>query len=58
MCLNILDITQEVFRLETPGGGGFGDQNLKDDSTPPVKRMKVVQPTGSVASYKLMQESV
>ena len=46
-----------MFRLETPGGGGFGDPNEMEGSTPPLKRRKLFQPTGSVANYKLSQES-
>ena len=55
----LICLQQEVFRLETPGGGGFGDPKHMDiESIPPVKKMKFFQPTGSVANYKLMQESV
>ena len=43
--------------METPGGGGFGDPNEAVGSAPPSKKMKVFQPTGSVANYKLSQES-
>ena len=49
---------QDVFHIETPGGGGFGDPNLKEEHSPPFKRVKLFESTGSVASYKLMQESV
>ena len=53
-----LHVQQEVFRLETPGGGGFGDPDMNVESIPPAKKMKIFEPTGSVANYKSMQESV
>ena len=52
-----MHIVQEVFRLETPGGGGFGDPNLVEVSSRPFKWMQVFQPTGSVADYRMLQES-
>ena len=55
--MHLCTLVQEVFCLETPGGGGFGHPNLVEVSSPPVKRMKVLQPTGSVADYKMLQES-
>lgn len=52
---------QEMFRLESPGGGGYG---YKDDRemdgamrTPPAKKARVFSATGSVADYTSAQES-
>ena len=51
-----------MFRLETPGGGGYSKSDAScgkvDADVPPSKRRRVFEPTGSLASYKLMQESV
>lgn len=58
VCLKLIcTLVQEVFCLETPGGGGFGDPNLVEVLSPPVKRMRVLQPAGSVADYTMLQES-
>ena len=49
---------QDIFHLETPGGGGYGNPRAKVDSAPPVaKRPRVFTPTGSLATYKRTQES-
>ncbi|KAK3803740.1 hypothetical protein RRG08_029668 [Elysia crispata] len=49
----------DVFHLETPGGGGYGD--LDSDGHPPAaKRARTGQSlvmSGSLYSYKLLQES-
>ena len=48
-----------MFRLESPGGGGYGskDEKAKETSSPPAKKARTFAPTGSVASYISAQES-
>ncbi len=48
-----------MFRLESPGGGGYGSKNEeeKERATPPAKRARTFLPTGSVADYVSAQES-
>lgn len=48
-----------MFRLETPGAGGYGnkDDKTKEITTPPAKKPRVFLPTGSVADYTTAQES-
>ncbi|RUS91769.1 hypothetical protein EGW08_000477 [Elysia chlorotica] len=49
----------DVFHLETPGGGGFGDPDC-EEHPPAAKRARTSQThavSGSVHSYKLLQES-
>nr|CAB3264567.1 5-oxoprolinase [Phallusia mammillata] len=52
----------DVFRLQTPGGGGFGSvATLSDRTSPEPKRRKVAQdefvPRGSVFEYSQQQEA-
>jgi len=45
-----------MFRLETPGGGGYGDE--ENDALPPRKKSLMgFVPSGSVADYTLAQVS-
>lgn len=50
----------DVFHLETPGGGGYGDPD-SDTAPPTAKKAKTSNATallsGSLYSYKLLQES-
>ena len=50
---------QVLFRLESPGGGGYGskDKEDKEGSSPPAKKARTFLPTGSVADYVSAQES-
>lgn len=54
---------QDVYHMETPGGGGYGKADAESDHTGPPsnKRRKTGAPnvlqTGSLFSYKLLQES-
>lgn len=51
-------VPQEMFRLESPGGGGYGDiEDTETVATPPAKKARVLLPTGSVANYTAAQES-
>lgn len=45
----------DVYRLESPGGGGYGS----DEGTPSShrKRQHIFEPSGSVLAYKRLQES-
>lgn len=51
--------TQDTFRLETPGGGGYGiPVNDNGSTTPPKTRPCVsTMPSGSLENYRIMQES-
>ena len=52
--------TQDVFRLETPGGGGYGSPTSNDEDYSPQKKRKLdaqMRQSGSVFSYKQLQES-
>ena len=48
-----------MFRLESPGGGGYGRLDDQSGSSPPKKKAKggEFHPSGSVEGYKQMQES-
>ena len=51
---------QDMFHLETPGGGGYGSPDCVDDATgpPPTKRLHMsTMPSGSLENYRMMQES-
>lgn len=49
---------QDIFHLETPGGGGYGDPKMKFVAEPPAnKKQRVYAAKGSLATYKLTQES-
>ena len=54
-------IFQDIFHLETPGGGGYGckrdDMDQDDCSSPIPKKRRTFIPTGSVAGYTSAQES-
>ena len=51
-------VMQDKFRLETPGGGGYGEKDKDEEiGTPPTKKARVFVPTGSVAEYTATQES-
>ena len=55
LCVQLL---QELFRLETPGGGGYGDKNsMECSNSPPAKKARIFTRTGSVADYVYTQES-
>ena len=46
-----------MYRLQSPGGGGYGDPAASelDDRPPPGEKRFI--PTGSVAAFKVAQES-
>ena len=48
---------QDVFHLETPGGGGFGPVGDRNESEPVSKKRRHHKMTGSVYEYNLVQES-
>ena len=47
-----------MYRLQSPGGGGYGDPSVSQDDVrpPPSKKTRFI-PTGSVAAFKMTQES-
>ena len=47
-----ISLVQEVFCLETPGGGGFGDPNLDEEASPPITKM-----SANRQCSKMLQES-
>lgn len=62
-----MTLFQDIFKLLTPGGGGYGPvasksaaQNATLDDGPPAKRKPtdVFHERGSLLNYKLGQESV
>ena len=53
-----VSLLQDIFHLETPGGGGYGDPKMKFVAQPPAsKKQRVYAAKGSLATYKLIQES-
>lgn len=54
---------QDVFRLESPGGGGYGYEDDDENNVPHKRRRcrddsgKQVIERGSVYAYRLAQES-
>ena len=63
--ISVLNFPQDMFRLQTPGGGGFGtpededensEQRVKRRRTDPVSSHHYLQ-RGSVHAYQLAQES-
>ena len=51
-------LPQDTFHLETPGGGGYGNPKMKVAAEPPAnKKQRVYAAKGSLATYKLTQES-
>ena len=48
-----------MFRLESPGGGGYGRHDNQFGSSPPRKKAREGEfhPSGSVEGYKQLQES-
>ena len=53
-----VSLPQDIFHLETPGGGGYGDPKMKFVAQPPASKKQRVYPArGSLATYKQTQES-
>lgn len=54
--IHFLHLLQDVFILETPGGGGYGEPREKQDFT--KKTTKTFVERGSIFEYRKAQESV
>ena len=49
---------QDIYRLESPGGGGYGvSESVGDLSPPHTKKCQTFAMKGSLMTFRLMQES-
>lgn len=55
MCYFMKYPQQDIFHLESPGGGGFGDPD--SEGTPLAKKVKTFATSGSLMTYRMKQDS-